>query len=104
MCLKCGKRQRQPQKRGLCRACYNDTDVRARYPSTSKFAPKHADHYGGYDLPPEPTTALPGTPEKQVVLMERASLGCSLWHPLDGSEPVQRSISEELGRLAEKRT
>jgi hypothetical protein len=34
-------------------------------------------------LPPTPTEALPGTREKVGVLVERARLGFSLWHPLD---------------------
>ncbi len=32
---------------------------------------------------PEPTDALPGTPEKVAVLEERARRGQQLWHPLD---------------------
>ena len=32
---------------------------------------------------PEPTDALPGTPEKVLVLEERARRGQCLWHPLD---------------------
>jgi hypothetical protein len=36
---------------------------------------------------PEPTTALPGTPEKLEVLAERAARGEALFHVLD---PVNR--------------
>jgi len=34
-------------------------------------------------VPFAPTTALPGTPEKVAVLMQRARLKQSLWHPQD---------------------
>jgi hypothetical protein len=54
------------------------------FPSTSKFARRgvgNANHRS--KVPPEPTSALPGTPEKVAVLEERARLGYSLWHPLD---------------------
>lgn len=34
-------------------------------------------------IPPEPTTALPGTDEKIRVMQERWSLGYSLHHPND---------------------
>lgn len=38
---------------------------------------------------PEPTQALPGTPEKLAVLIERHRLGQPLWHPQDAeSRPV----------------
>src|SRR5205807_1227684 len=35
--------------------------------------------------PATPTRALPGTPEKVAVLMERARLGQALWHPQDAT-------------------
>jgi hypothetical protein len=59
------------------------------YPSTSKFARRGVDDFNGQPkLPPTPTTALPGTPEKVAVLMERARLGLALWHPLDAPRGV----------------
>jgi len=36
-------------------------------------------------LPPAPTNALPGSPEKVRILAERARLGVSLWHQLDAT-------------------
>ena len=42
-----------------------------------------SDFNGKAKLPCEPTTAQPGTPEKVAILMERARLGQSLWHPDD---------------------
>ncbi len=36
-------------------------------------------------LPAAPTTALPGTPEKVAVLIQRARLKQALWHPRDAT-------------------
>jgi len=36
-------------------------------------------------LPQEPTTALPGTPDKVAVMAERAARGESLFHPHDAT-------------------
>jgi hypothetical protein len=49
---------------------------------------------------PEPTAALPGTPEKFAVLCQRAAAGQLLWHPGDAvldddGEPV--GLLEVLG-------
>jgi hypothetical protein len=39
--------------------------------------------FRGRPLPPFPTSALPGTPDKVAVLAERARLRQALWHPQD---------------------
>jgi hypothetical protein len=58
--------------------------VRELYPSTSKFARRGVNDFNGRAaLAAEPTTAVPGSPEKVAVLEERARLGLALWHPLD---------------------
>ncbi|MCS7160103.1 MAG: hypothetical protein RMJ19_06490 [Gemmatales bacterium] len=36
-------------------------------------------------MPAEPTSALPGTPDKIAVMAERAARGESLFHPLDAT-------------------
>jgi hypothetical protein len=70
--------------RGLCWSCYYTPGVREQYPSTSKFARRGVGDFNGEaKLPPQPTSALPGTPEKVAVLEQRARLGLALWHPLD---------------------
>ena len=70
--------------RGLCWSCYYKPGVRELYPSTSKFARRGVGNFCGVaPLPPFPTTAAPGSPEKVAILAERARLGLSLWHPLD---------------------
>jgi hypothetical protein len=52
------------------------------------------DFNGAADLPPRPTDALPGTPEKVAILAERARLGVALWHPLDAPMDIE---SRQLG-------
>jgi hypothetical protein len=37
-------------------------------------------------MPPCPTAARPGTPEKVAVLEERAAAGLRLFHPMDGPD------------------
>ena len=83
LCRHCG-RVPSNRPRGLCWSCYYRPGVRELYPSTSKFARRGLDDFNGrVPLPPAPTGALPGTPEKVAILEERARLGLSLWHPLD---------------------
>lgn len=41
--------------------------------------------YTGKPCPPEPTQALPGTPEKAAVMSARISLGFDPFHPLDAT-------------------
>jgi hypothetical protein len=57
--------------------------VRALYPPVSNCYRRGVGNgHGGYELP-EPTQALPGTPEKVAVLEERARLRQQLFHPDD---------------------
>lgn len=42
----------------------------------------------GYPLPPAPTTAPPGSPEKMDVMAERAAQRVQLHHPRDAAEMV----------------
>jgi hypothetical protein len=56
--------------------------IRARYPSLSKFAPRGDDFCGEAALPIR-TEALPATPAKVHILIERARQRQSLWHPRD---------------------
>jgi hypothetical protein len=76
--------------RGLCWSCYYTPGVRDLYPSTSKFARRGVGDFNGRAcLPPLPTAALPGTPEKVAVLIERARLRQGLWHPADAPMDVE---------------
>jgi hypothetical protein len=94
LCRHC-QRVQSNRPRGLCWSCYYTPGVRERYPSTSKFARRGVGDFNGQStLPPFPTEALPGSPEKVAVLEERARLGLSLWHPLDAPMDVE---SHQLG-------
>jgi hypothetical protein len=85
MCRHCN-RVKANRPRGLCWSCYYTPGVREQFPSTSKFAQRGIDDFNGHaPLPPLPTRALPGTPEKVAVLMERARLRQALWHPQDAT-------------------
>jgi hypothetical protein len=78
--------------RGLCWSCYYTPGVRDLYPSTSKFARRGVANFcGAAPMAPKPTEALPGTPEKVLVLEERARRGLALWHPGDATvdEPAR---------------
>lgn len=83
-CVHCGHTPAN-RGRGLCWCCFYKPEIRALYSPTSKYANRGTgdDFNGGYDLP-EPTTALPGSPEKVEILCQRAQRRVSLWHPLDG--------------------
>ena len=82
LCRHCQK-VKSNRPRGLCWSCYYKPGVRELYPSTSKFARRGVVDFNGRARMPEPTNALPGTPEKVAVLELRARLGQQLWHPLD---------------------
>jgi hypothetical protein len=68
--------------RGLCWGCYHDRGVRARYDSRA-VVPAVRDGFRGRPLPPDPTRARPGSPEKVAVLHRRALAGWQLFHPDD---------------------
>lgn len=83
LCRHCN-RVRSNRPRGLCWSCYYKPGVRDQYPSTSKFARRGVKDFNGrVALPPAPTRALPGSPDKVAVLEQRARLGQALWHPDD---------------------
>ena len=75
--------------RSLCWICYSLPDVRSRYPPKNKHGRRGiGNFYKNTSLPPFPTQALPGTPEKIAVLAERARMSVQLWHPDDA--PLDR--------------
>jgi hypothetical protein len=81
--------------RGLCWSCYYRPGIRDQYPSTSKFARRGVHDFNGKALlPPEPTRAPPGSPEKVAILAQRARLRQSLWHPSDAPMDLE---SRRLG-------
>jgi hypothetical protein len=96
ICRHCN-RVKSNRPRGLCWSCYYSPGVREKYPSTSKFARRGISDFNGRTaLAAQPTTALPGTEEKVLVLAERARLGLSLWHPQDATlerSPVPAEVA-----------
>lgn len=86
-CLHCKCRPGK-RSRGLCKRCFNDPEVRAKYgprsprgrrmPALSRRAAR-----GDPPLPRKATEHLPGTAAKIKVLMERLANGYALWHPQD---------------------
>jgi hypothetical protein len=88
LCRHCG-RTTANRPRGLCWSCYYTPGLRHRYVSTSKFARRGIeDRTGRVALPPLPTSARPGSPEKVAVLEQRARSHLALWHPQDA--PMDR--------------
>jgi hypothetical protein len=83
-CCRHCKRAKVNRPRGLCWSCYYTAGVRAKYPSTSKYARRGlAVNTVSTVQPPVPTTAAPGTPEKLKVMEMRIRNKQALWHPLD---------------------
>ncbi len=88
VCRHCGHGPAN-RPRGLCWTCYYTPGLRDRYPSTSRFARRGVrDRNGWIALPPVPTGARPGTPEKVAILEQRARQHQALWHPCDA--PMDR--------------
>jgi hypothetical protein len=70
--------------RKLCWACFYTPGIRDLYPITSKFGRRGIGNFFGVaPLPPFPTQALPGSPEKVNLLMQRAQQRQQLFHPQD---------------------
>ena len=78
-CKKCGGTSRLVCKRGdaLCLSCYL---------SIHFLDFKDSDFNGPVNLPLFPTTAMPGTQEKELVFQERIAHRQTLHHPLYGSD------------------
>jgi hypothetical protein len=84
--------------RGLCWKCYYTPGVRDIYPSTSKFGRRGTGNFSSWaPLPPFPTQALPGTPEKIALLAERVRLQQSLWHPEDATFAGPKTALQQAG-------
>jgi hypothetical protein len=67
-------------KRGLCWQCYRRPGVRFAY---GRLTNRGTGLRGKGNLPREPTSHPPGSPEKLLVMAERACRGTCLFHPLD---------------------
>ncbi len=83
LCRHCQK-TKSNRPRGLCWTCYYTPGIRERYPSTSKFARRGLGNFNlQAPLADAPTDAAPGSEAKILILMERAGLKQSLFHPED---------------------
>jgi hypothetical protein len=83
VCRHC-KRNTVCRPRGLCWTCWFWPGVRERYGPVNKFGNRGSGLCAaGRKLPAVPTTALPGTSTKMVVMMHRAAAGVVLFHPED---------------------
>lgn len=83
LCLHCGK-EFANRPRGLGFRCYYLPSIRDLYPWLDVKANRvGSGAYVKRPKRPQPTLALPGTPEKEAVLTERAELGQQLFNPLD---------------------
>ena len=82
-CRHCGARSaRKP--RGLCGPCYDDKEVRSRYPKYSSSNWRtYASNKNSRTAPPRPTRAIPGSARKIQVMGLRYVKGYQLYHPLD---------------------
>ena len=97
LCRHCN-RSHANRPRGLCWSCYYAPGVRDRYPSTSKFARRGIDDFNGrVVLPPAPTGAMPGSPEKVAILEQRARMRVGLWHPLDAPMDAESRLLAGVG-------
>lgn len=100
ICKHCSK-AKVNRPRGLCWGCYYTPGVKDLYPSTSKYARRGVGNGNGNAPLPEPTTAVPGTPEKMAVLELRAKLRQALWHPLDaGAGRAEEFADARTNRMA----
>jgi hypothetical protein len=101
-CRHCGHTPAS-RPRGLCWNCYYTPGIRDQYTTTSRYGRRGVeDSYGRFHLPSTPTQAMPGTPEKIAVMIVRAMMRESLWHPLDAPalQPVQALSATALSATA----
>lgn len=87
-CLHCRVLKGDSGRRWLCRKCFTDLIVRAKYSNNKqKFGRKGAGHNGTGELP-DPTAAMPMTEERLAVMRSRAELGLAVCHPGDARLPL----------------
>jgi hypothetical protein len=79
-CLHCSEASTVRRRRGLCRECYGNAAIRAKYPqvrggkiSESGRGSTADRDDGNFSKPVTPTSAQPGSEERIQVLMKRAA-------------------------------
>lgn len=106
-CVHCDK-HKATRARGLCDRCHRNRDIREIYPAKAGWWGNDNDHMRSSRTPSEPTSALPGTEERIVVMALRAERGEKLHHPEDkqidgesGSDP--RFLHNDSGTNGSRR-
>jgi hypothetical protein len=84
VCRHC-RRYAVTRPRGLCWSCHRKPDVRAQYPSESKYAKRGENFCRRAPLPPAPTPHPPGSAKKIEAMEARALAGEELFHPSDAT-------------------
>lgn len=95
ICAHC-KERKNIIARGCCSTCYHNPAIVKNYPKQNRGPKKGFRHVGDMKwfrpkqlgekrgrMPDEPTTALPGTEEKMMVMRARLERGEHLYHPRD---------------------
>jgi hypothetical protein len=84
VCQHCGRRKADKHRKGLCWACGQSPEIRARYAPVSYHGRRSAvPAVARGALPATPTDTLPGSEGRLRVLEERAAAGLALFHPRD---------------------
>ena len=82
VCRACGQSKRN-RARGLCNPCWKNADIRDEYPSLSPFGNRGSGLFNYHPPPTVPTSALPGTEAKILVMQQRASMRQPLFDDRD---------------------
>lgn len=104
VCVACGK-PKVNRPRGMCWTCYYTPGLKEKFPSGSKYARRGVGNLTGeVPIDPQgPTTAMPGTPEKLLVMEDRARRRVQIFHPDDkkyvvGSDDYYEPEEEDRDR------
>jgi len=83
LCRHCNERN-GTKGRGLCWKCAKDPEIKALYPSTSKFAVRGIpDGFAARPCPPEPTGIPQGTEDRIKLYRQRLEAGFHWSHEHD---------------------
>jgi hypothetical protein len=81
-CLHCGAAY-PSRPRGLCSRCYDNNEIKEKYPRRSTARHYKDSNRQHRNVPPQATQAIPGTEEKVKELAWREANHFLLWHPND---------------------
>lgn len=82
-CRKCLRTLNGWHRRQLCPRCYYQPKAEPVPLECNAIYGRRGVALTASHVLDQPTSALPGTPEKAAVLERRAESGLCLWHPLD---------------------